>query len=71
MSQRIVELSRSAFVELKRALLPTENWVDAEVHRPNCVLYVGYADPELRKHLTELVFVPKPPARPFWSWLFK
>ena len=62
--QRIVELSRGAFVELKTAVLPTENWVDADVHRPNCILYTGYAQPELRKHMTELVFVPKPPKPP-------
>ncbi len=57
--QRIIELSRDVFVELKTAVLPTENWVDADIHRPNCVLYAGYAPPELRKYMTELVFVPK------------
>lgn len=57
-NRRVVQISRAAYVELAQALHMLERWTDADLHEPNCILYAGYAQPELRRHMTELVFVP-------------
>ena len=61
--QRIVELSRGAFVELSQALEPTERWTESlEPHRANKVLWSwsGQFGWEPKK----LLFVAKPPKPP-------